>query len=220
MLRSMDSPQPSGESRADSSESKSLSTRPDLRASDADRERTAAVLQEATADGRVSTDELEQRLEVVYGARTRSELDAVVKDLQPVQWTRRTPAVGKDTGVLSGFARKGRWTVGDSYRGTAVVGSGVIDLREAEFTGPETTIHVSSWIGTVYVVVPDDVEVHVEGTGVLGGFKQDRANTAHSARHRINVTGLAVCGSVFVVHELTPAQERRLLKRKRKGVAD
>ncbi|MFF2204165.1 DUF1707 domain-containing protein [Streptomyces sp. NPDC058145] len=216
----MDSPQPSEESRDDSSKSKSLSPRPGLRASDADRERAAAVLQEATADGRISPDELEQRLEVVYSAGSRSELDAVVEDLQPVQWARRTPSVGKDTGVLSDFVRKGRWTVGDSYRGTAVVGSGVIDLREAEFTGPETTIHVSSWIGTVYIVVPDDVEVHVEGTGVLGGFKQDRVNTGYSARHRVHVTGLAVCGTVSVVHQLTPALERRLLKRRRKGIAD
>lgn len=214
----MDSSQPSEESHDDSAAHKALSAEPGLRASDADRERTAAVLQAAVADGRVSPSELEQRLEVVYSAKSKGELAAVVKDLQPVQWSGGKPTASKDVGVLNDFVRKGRWKVGDTYRGTAVVSSGVIDLREAEFTGPETTIHVSSWVGSVYIVVPENVEVHVEGTGILGGFKQDRESAAYAATHRVNVTGLAVCGSVFVVHELPPAKERRLLKYERKSL--
>ncbi|MGI8507186.1 MAG: DUF1707 SHOCT-like domain-containing protein [Solirubrobacteraceae bacterium] len=52
-----------------------------VRASDADRERLAAELNEHTVEGRLSTDELEQRLQEVYAARTTAELDALRRDL-------------------------------------------------------------------------------------------------------------------------------------------
>jgi hypothetical protein len=188
-----------------------------LRASDADRERAAAILQAATADGRVSSAELEERLEQVYSAKSRGELAAVVKDLQPPE-PAAAPATAKDVGILAGFSRGGRWVVGEEYRGTAVISSGVIDLREAEFTRAETTIHVNSWVGTVYVVVPENVGVLIAGSGILGNFKQDRPGTDFAASRRITVTGVAVLGNVLVVHKLPPGRERQLRKQQRKSV--
>jgi Flp pilus assembly protein TadB len=52
-----------------------------LRASDADRERAADRLRRAAAEGRLVTDELEQRLEAAFAARTYAKLDAVLADL-------------------------------------------------------------------------------------------------------------------------------------------
>jgi len=52
-----------------------------LRASDSDREHAAERLRQATAEGRLSADELEERLEALYGARTYGELDALLADL-------------------------------------------------------------------------------------------------------------------------------------------
>src|SRR5437763_12121664 len=52
-----------------------------LRASDADRERVAERLRQATAEGRLLAEELEDRLGAVFSARTYGELDAVVADL-------------------------------------------------------------------------------------------------------------------------------------------
>jgi len=216
----MDVSQPSEAAPDDPLPRRAVPVDPALRASEADRERAAAVLQAATADGRVSAGELDERLGLVYRARSTDELAAVVKDLQPVPWPSGTPTSAKDVGVLSDFVRKGRWLVGERYRATAVISSGVIDLREARFTGPETAVHVNSWIGTVYVVVPEDAEVHVAGTGILGGFKQDRESADYSAVHRITVTGLAVCGSVHVVRQLPSAKERRLRRRERKGIGN
>jgi len=189
----------------------------DLRASDADRERAAAVLQAAMADGRVSSPEFEERLEQVYSAKSRGELAAVVKDLQPAA-PAAAPTTAKDVSVLAGFSRDGRWVVGEEYRGTAVISSGVIDLREAEFTGPETTIRVNSWVGTVYVVVPENVGVHIAGSGILGNFKQDRPGTDFAASRRITVTGVAVLGNVLVVHKLPPGRERQLRRQQRKSL--
>jgi hypothetical protein len=52
-----------------------------LRASDADREQVAERLRQATAEGRLLAEELEQRLGAVFAARTYGELDALVADL-------------------------------------------------------------------------------------------------------------------------------------------
>jgi DUF1707 SHOCT-like domain len=52
-----------------------------LRASDEDRERYAQSLREHFAAGRIAEDELAERLDALYAARTIAELDAVVEDL-------------------------------------------------------------------------------------------------------------------------------------------
>jgi uncharacterized protein DUF1707 len=52
-----------------------------LRAADADRERLAAELREHMLAGRLTSEELEERLERAYAARTRGELDALRADL-------------------------------------------------------------------------------------------------------------------------------------------
>jgi hypothetical protein len=52
-----------------------------IRASDEDRERVAARLRDAAAEGRLLTEELEQRLEAAFAARTYGQLDAVLADL-------------------------------------------------------------------------------------------------------------------------------------------
>jgi hypothetical protein len=56
---------------------------PALRASDADREAVAARLRTASIDGRIDSEELEERLSQVYAARWVSELDRVVADVVP-----------------------------------------------------------------------------------------------------------------------------------------
>jgi len=52
-----------------------------LRASDAERQRVADRLREACLEGRLDADELDERLAVAYGARTRPELAALLDDL-------------------------------------------------------------------------------------------------------------------------------------------
>jgi hypothetical protein len=56
---------------------------PALRASDADREAVAERLRTASIDGRIDSEELEERLSQVYAARWVSELDRIVADVVP-----------------------------------------------------------------------------------------------------------------------------------------
>jgi hypothetical protein len=57
--------------------------KPQTRASDADREATADRLRTAALEGRLESDELEERLESAYGARWCSELTALTADVTP-----------------------------------------------------------------------------------------------------------------------------------------
>ncbi|HVL82134.1 MAG TPA: DUF1707 domain-containing protein, partial [Actinomycetota bacterium] len=55
--------------------------RPDARASDADREQVAEALRRHLVEGRLTTDELSERMETVFAARTHGELVRVTDDL-------------------------------------------------------------------------------------------------------------------------------------------
>lgn len=54
---------------------------PGLRASDADRERLVDELEQHAIDGRLTTEEFEQRTGQAYAAKTVAELDALRRDL-------------------------------------------------------------------------------------------------------------------------------------------
>lgn len=54
---------------------------PNIRASDADRDRTASLLREHLAAGRLSPDEFSERLERAFAAKTIGEIDALLADL-------------------------------------------------------------------------------------------------------------------------------------------
>jgi hypothetical protein len=66
---------------------------PRIRASDADRERTAALLREHHAEGRLTPEEFNDRLDRVFAARTIGELDALLADLPGIDLY-RLPAHG------------------------------------------------------------------------------------------------------------------------------
>jgi hypothetical protein len=62
---------------------------PPVRASDADREQTVALLQRSFADGRLTQAELEDRAAAAYAARTTTELHQLTIDLPAERVARR-----------------------------------------------------------------------------------------------------------------------------------
>jgi Domain of unknown function (DUF1707) len=65
---------------------------PSLRASDSDRDQIAERLRDATVEGRLGPDELEERLDALYSSRTYGELDALVADLPAPASSSRPPS--------------------------------------------------------------------------------------------------------------------------------
>jgi hypothetical protein len=74
-----------------------------LRAADADRDAVADRLRRATLEGRLEPDELEERLDAAFRARTYGDLDALVRDLPgtPVARPRQTTPVARTAFVLA-----------------------------------------------------------------------------------------------------------------------
>jgi hypothetical protein len=61
-----------------------MASDPKMRASDADRERTAALLREHLAAGRLDEEEFHERLEKAYAAKTLGDLDELMTDLPAI----------------------------------------------------------------------------------------------------------------------------------------
>ncbi|MFI5910833.1 DUF1707 domain-containing protein [Dactylosporangium sp. NPDC051541] len=191
-----------------------------LRASDADRERVAEVLRTAAAEGRLDLDEVDERLHTVYSARTYADLEPVLHDLPAAGSTPlplplpdnqpsrpgEAPATGSATAVMSGFTRRGPWMVPRVFTGIAFWGGGTVDLREARMLHGEVTIRAFAIMGGITVIVPEDAEIHVTGTGIMGGFAHDASGPGRHGAPRIHITGLAWWGGVNI--------ERRRRKRR------
>jgi hypothetical protein len=80
------------------------SERPEIRASDAERERVVSFLRDKTAEGRLTADELDERVGRAYRAVTRAELQRLVRDLPDPPLRRRTPARRHRGVVIAGMA--------------------------------------------------------------------------------------------------------------------
>ncbi|AQS69384.1 DUF1707 domain-containing protein [Streptomyces pactum] len=211
---------------------------PELRASDADRERVAEVLRDALAEGRLDMTEFEERLDATYSARTYGDLTPITRDLpggsvdgpprvsmtkEPERagdWAGRiTGGAGSSTwavAVMSGFQRKGRWTVPRRFNSFAFWGGGDIDLREADFAHDEVVINCVAIMGGMNVIVPSGVEVLVRGIGIMGGFDhREEGVPGDPGAPRVVVTGFAFWGGVGVERKLTRAEKQRIKEERR-----
>jgi hypothetical protein len=189
------------------------------RASHADREHVAERLRDAAADGRLTLEELDERLGAAFTARTYGELDRLTVDLpdqdgRPPARALPRPArasalpervTGREgrrwsLALMSGCTRRGRWAMGDGHAAVAVMGGVDLDLREAELESDNVVIHAFALMGGIDVVVPDDCAMEVSGLGLMGGFDhRDQAGPPPAGAPLIVVRGLALMGGVTVV---------------------
>jgi hypothetical protein len=152
---------------------------PGLRASDADRERTAEVLRRAAGEGRLTMDELEERLHTTYEARTHSELAGLTRDVVTAGEVSRAARMpvrrGGEGGahwlvsVMSGRDRKGRWRVGRRCHVINVMGGSDLDLNDAELADDYVEMTVFSLMGGAEIRVPDGLNVEVSEFAFMGG---------------------------------------------------
>jgi hypothetical protein len=186
----------------------------DLRASDADRHQVADVLRDAAGDGRLTLDELHERLDGVFAAKTYAELERFTRDLPSASSPARpaghearttdgriggTPRHSLSVAFMSGATRRGPWVVPPTFTAVAFMGGIKLDLRDARFAQREVTIWAVAFMGGIEVVVPDDVTLIVDGVGIMGGFDDHGVDSEPvPGRPVVRVTGLAIMGGVDV----------------------
>ncbi|MGW3353463.1 DUF1707 SHOCT-like domain-containing protein [Nonomuraea rubra] len=143
---------------------------PDLRASDADRDRVAAVLSEALATGRLTTVEHADRLDVAYTAKTVGELVPLTRDLPEVSASDVPAAIERQviSSKFSKVVRKGRWVASRHTTLSARFGALIIDLSDAVLPGREITIETSARFSKMIVRVPENAHVIDEGSALFG----------------------------------------------------
>ena len=80
-----------------------MSSPPDLRASDAEREDAVAQLREHAAAGRLTVDELAERCALAYASRTHGELARLFSDLPPPAWAAPAPPPAPRPAPVRGY---------------------------------------------------------------------------------------------------------------------
>lgn len=202
-----------------------------LRASNADRERVASVLNQAMAEGRLSIPELEERLDAVYGSKTLGELEPLTRDLPGHQVAvprmatpvvpqavpaSAAPQVGGTAAssvaiaIMSGTTRKGPWVMPERLHAVAIMGGIDLDLTECQFAAREVTIVAVAIMGGVDIVVPEGVTVVVDGLGLMGGFDDRAVQQAPPGSPVVRVVGAAIMGGVDV-RRAEPSRRKRQL---------
>jgi Domain of unknown function (DUF1707)/Cell wall-active antibiotics response 4TMS YvqF len=181
-----------------------------MRVSDSDREQAAEVLREAAGHGRITMDELDERLELAYAAKTYADLAVVTGDLprpgqaagvaQPVPASRigGTPRSKFSIAIMSGARRRGRWVLPRTYVAGALMGGVELDLREARFSEPQVTIHAYTVMGGIEITVPEDIDVDVSGVAFMGGFDHHARGPGAAGAPQVRVLGFAFLGGVNV----------------------
>ncbi len=200
---------------------------PDLRASDADRERAAETLRRAGGIGQLDVDELGERLEAVYAARTCGELERLLSDLAPVGSDRPASAVPVRPGnegtrwvvsVMGGSDRKGRWRVGRSCTVVNVMGGSDLDLNDAELAAEVVEMRVFSLMGGSDVWVPEGLNVEVSEFAFMGGNElrvEDARTDPGGPLLRLRL--VSVMGGTTVRRGRKRSRRERRLERERRG---
>jgi hypothetical protein len=189
---------------------------PVIRASDRERDAVLQRVQEAFAEGRLDDTEFDQRMRAALTARTHADLDQLLADLPAATEYRTAPAISRGPGrfaiaLKSSVRRGGRWRVPDRYTTVVYKGSGWLDLRAAELSGPATTFLAVAYKSQVKILVPPGVRVEMTGFGVTQGADDDDPGYRLPVDAPvIHVRGIAYKGTVEIT---TRPPERPALPR-------
>jgi hypothetical protein len=168
-----------------------------------DRDRVVELLRVAAGDGRLTADELDERLEAALTARTYSELAILTTDLpaaggQPagVMVPEAKQVVRIDCGAGTA-TRDGKWVVPQRMEIRVTAGSVRLDLTQAIITSPVLALDVEVHSGSLTVVTRPGIEVDTDDVAVRSGSVRVRPHRAADAPSilRIQVSGTVKSGS-------------------------
>ncbi len=197
-----------------------------MRISDADRHRVAEVLRQAAGEGRLDLEELDERLELTYNAKTYADLIPITADLHavypapptssPVPRTGGVPVVGhaSSTAIMGDCKRRGVWQVPAQHSAFTLMGSITLDLREAVLSARETVINANAIMGEIKIIVPGGMHAVVDGTPIMGDYGQGKDKVPADLgpdSPTLLVKGVALMGSVQVVRLPPPGTPRKFI---------
>jgi hypothetical protein len=118
--------------------------------------------------------------------------------------------------MMSETRRSGVWEAGPTHAAVAIMGSVVLDFREAQLTAPEVVVTANALMGSVEVLVNSRTQVVVDGLGIMGDFSESRSKVDSEVGPGspvVRVRGVALMGSVNVKRKAMPGEGPRMLRR-------
>jgi hypothetical protein len=183
-------------------------TSPDrLRASHEDRDRVIEMLRVAAGDGRLTAEELEERIEIAFGARTYGELAGLTSDLPTigqaiVPATSAAHALPKDVVRLEttsgNLNRGGRWIVPRRIEARVTSGSIKLDFTEASIAHGMIDIDADVRSGNLLIITKPGIAVDTDDVAIRSGNVKVKApwGTQVPVTVRISVSGRVGSGNI------------------------
>jgi hypothetical protein len=196
----------------------------DLRASHDDRDRAVEVLRVAAGDGRITAEELDERVGAALTARTYGELAALISDLPaapgslPLMPGTLAGPKPKDLVRIecdtSTARRDGAWLVPRRMEVRVTRGSVTLDFTEAVVSWPSLEIDADIQTGNLTLVTGPGVLVSTDDLAIhTSTVKVDPPRApAVPVRFRIDVSGRASIGTITVRPPRPPRPPRRTLR--------
>jgi DUF1707 SHOCT-like domain len=176
---------------------------PDLRASHEDRDRVVELLRVAAGDGRLTAEELDERLEAALTARTYNQLAALTKDLPAVPGPGGPPPAPKELVRIdchSGSAKRvGSWVVPQRMEVRVTSGSVTLDFTGAVITGPSLLIDAEVRSGALTLITKPGIVVDADDVAVRSGTVKVRPHPGSPVPDilRIQVSGNVGSGRIM-----------------------
>src|SRR5271170_1815175 len=170
--------------------------RNELRASHEDRDRVVELLRVSAGDGRLTAEELDERLELAMTARTYGELAKLVADLPADGSVASAPAPrAKDVVRLdcgSGHTiRNGQWIVPQRIEARVRSGHLKLDFTQAVITQPSLQLDAEVRSGHIILITKPGIVVDTDDVVVRSGHIRVRTPWGPDVPQvlRIEVTG-------------------------------
>ena len=187
-----------------------------LRASHEDRDRVVDLLRVAAGDGRLTSDELDARVERALAARTYGELAVLTEDLPPARGVAPVADLKKVLRIEragSNVRRDGRWVVPEHIKFFVTAGNVVLDFTQAVIALPSVQVEVLVRGGNLTLITGPGIVVDTDEVAVIGGrvIEREPPDPSVPVLLSVNVTGRVVGGNVRV---RPPKPPRRTLWRR------
>ncbi|MEV0373367.1 DUF1707 domain-containing protein [Streptomyces sp. NPDC050636] len=180
----------------------------DMKASHADRDQVVEILRDAAGDGRLTTEELEERVAAALAARTIDDLAGLTRDLpvspsptDPSTWSEDVVEINQRFGTLH---RSGSWEVPRRLDIRMHGGDVKLDFTEAVIS--HDVLDLDAYVsvgGNLVLVVKPGIEVVTDDVTVGVGEVKDRTLSSDGdvpVVLRVNVAGRIRGGDVVVRH--------------------
>jgi hypothetical protein len=176
----------------------------ELRASHEDRDKVVEVLRTAAGDGRLTAEELDQRLDAALTARTYAELAVLTTDLPAVPGSAVSGPAPAPKDLIrfdchTGSTRRdGRWVVPRRIEVLVTGGSVMLDFTQAVISQPSVEIDASVNSGSLTLVTKPGILVDADEVAIRSGSVRIRAPRGPEVpvTLRVDVSGQVFAGAI------------------------